>query len=143
MVHPCLTCGACCTRYRVAFHWLESDAARPDGVPLVLTEPLDGHRLCMRGTRHEPVRCVALDARIGEHSRCTIHARRPSVCREVAASWESGQPSPQCDRARLAHGLAPLTPEDWRWREASANDGGDGRSPDSEDPPPSRPPLAA
>lgn len=29
MSHPCLTCGACCTQYRVAFHWMESDEVTP------------------------------------------------------------------------------------------------------------------
>ena len=53
-MHPCLTCGACCTQYRVAFHWLESDAHGEGGVPSHLTEPLDAHRLCMRGTYSAP-----------------------------------------------------------------------------------------
>lgn len=143
-MHPCLSCGACCTRYRVAFHWLESDEVAEGGVPAELTERLDAHRLCMRGTRSEPVRCIALDARIGEYSRCTIHPRRPSVCREVEASWESGRPSRQCDQARIAHGLAPLTAADWRWRDAAGNDD-DGRPDDNGDPPPAPrlPPIAA
>ena len=112
-MHPCLTCGACCTQYRVAFHWMESDEVTPGGVPAALTERVDAHRLCMRGTYAPPIRCVALDADIGRRARCTIHPRRPSVCREVPASWEFGQPSPQCDKARLAHGLSVLTPDDW------------------------------
>ncbi|HAI93723.1 MAG TPA: zinc/iron-chelating domain-containing protein, partial [Xanthomonadaceae bacterium] len=53
------------------------------------------------------------DADIGRHSRCTIHARRPSVCAQLPASFESGTPSPQCDKARAAHGLPPLTQADW------------------------------
>lgn len=141
-MHPCLTCGACCALYRVAFHWMESHAATEGGVPAALTEPLDAHRLCMRGTRSEPVRCVALDARIGTYSRCTIHPQRPSVCREVEASWEHGRTSRQCDQARLAHGLAPLTAADWRWREDAGNDDlpdDSGSSP----PRPRLPPIAA
>ncbi len=121
-MHPCLRCGACCTQYRVAFHWLELDAVVVGGVPAHLTEPLDPHRVCMRGTRSKPVRCVALDAEIGVRSRCTIHPNRPSVCREVEASWEFGRASPQCDTARIACGLLPLTPADWAWREAPGND---------------------
>ncbi len=112
-MHPCLTCGACCTQYRVAFHWLESDSVTPGGVPAAMSEPLDAHRLCMRGTYAAPIRCVALDAQIGTYSRCSIHANRPSVCREVDASWEYGVASPQCDKARIAHGMAPLSPADW------------------------------
>ena len=121
-MHPCLSCGACCMQYRVAFHWMESDASGEGGVPAALTEPLDPHRLCMRGTRSGPVRCVALDAQVGVHSRCTIHPNRPSVCREVEASWEFAGPSDQCDRARVAHGLPALTAADWRWRDGAGND---------------------
>jgi hypothetical protein len=67
----------------------------------------------LRGASQAAPRCIALDADIGRTSRCTIHARRPSVCAEVQASWEFGLPSPQCDRARARHGLAPLSPGDW------------------------------
>lgn len=112
-MHPCLSCGACCAMFRVAFHWMESDDSTPGGVPAALTEKLDAHRLVMNGTYSEPVRCTALDADIGHYSRCTIHPNRPSVCRQVDASWEYGTPSPQCDKARLAHGLPVLTPADW------------------------------
>src|SRR5690606_2343283 len=142
MPHPCLSCGACCTQYRVAFHWMESDECTPGGVPAGMTERLDPHRLCMRGTRSVPVRCAALDAEIGVRSRCTIHPQRPSACREVDAAWEHGVPSPQCDRARQAHGLPRLTLRDWAWREAAANDGHPDDS-GSTPPAPSRPPVAA
>jgi hypothetical protein len=67
----------------------------------------------MRGTSQAQPRCIALEADIGRSSRCTIHARRPSACAAVLASWESGEASTQCDRARRAHGLAVLTPDDW------------------------------
>ncbi|MCX7556284.1 YkgJ family cysteine cluster protein [Xanthomonadaceae bacterium JHOS43] len=142
-MHPCLRCGACCARFRVAFHWLESDTVIADGVPSELTEPLDPHRLCMRGTYSAPVRCVALDARIGEYSRCTIHSRRPSVCREVEASWEFGRASPQCDRSRIAHGLPVLTAADWHWRDAPANDDEQPDDTPSNPDRPTRPPLVA
>ena len=82
-------------------------------VPAGLTDKLDPHRVVMRGTWARQPRCVALDAEIGVRSRCAIHAVKPSVCREVAASWEYGEPSPQCDKARIAHGLPVLTPADW------------------------------
>jgi Fe-S-cluster containining protein len=97
----------------VAFHWLETERADGTGVPGELTETLDAHRLVMKGTRNQPVRCEALAADIGHYARCTIYTQRPSVCREVSASWEFSEPSPQCDRARIAHGLAVLTPADW------------------------------
>ena len=88
------------------------------------------------------IRCVALDAQIGVYSRCNIHASRPSVCREVDASWEFGAASHQCDRARAAHGLPPLGAADWRWRDHAGNDDrpdDNGNSPS----PPRLPPLAA
>jgi len=120
---------------------MESDEITLGGVPSALTEQLDPHRLCMRGTHAPPIRCVALDADIGRYSRCTIHPHRPSVCREVAASWEFGQPSPQCDKARIAFGLPVLTAVDWRWRDGADNDHSDdnGNSPT----PPALPPVAA
>jgi len=113
MAHPCLTCGACCAHFRVSLHWSEADPAFGGQVPIALTEPLRLHELAMRGTSQSQPRCVALIADIGSYSRCTIHPRRPSACREVDASWEYGVPSAQCDRARIAHGLAVLTPADW------------------------------
>jgi Fe-S-cluster containining protein len=112
-VHPCLSCGACCAHFRVSLHWSEADPALGGRVPVELTEPVRAHELAMRGTNQASPRCIALDADIGRHSRCTIHANRPSACREVDASWEFGRASPQCDRARIAHGLPVLTPEDW------------------------------
>ncbi|ATD66596.1 zinc/iron-chelating domain-containing protein [Luteimonas chenhongjianii] len=112
MRHPCLSCGACCAHYRVSMHWMETDAGG-GVVPLASTEPFGGHQVAMRGTWEAQPRCVALDARIGQYSRCTIHPRRPTACRDVAASWENGAASPQCDRARLAHGLPALTAADW------------------------------
>lgn len=111
MSHPCLSCGACCAAFRVAFHWSEADAALGGGVPEALTEKLDPHRVLMRGTRAPPVRCVALAGEVGRAASCGIYALRPSPCRELQAAWEHGEPSPQCDRARQHHGLLPLTPE--------------------------------
>lgn len=113
MIHPCLTCGACCAHFRVAFHWSETDPALGGTVPVELTERLDAHRVVMRGTYAPPLRCVALVGEIGEAVHCDIHPGRPSVCREVEPSWESGQHSLQCDKSRNAHGLPPLTPAVW------------------------------
>jgi len=112
-MHPCLTCGACCAYFRVAFHWMEADAALGGTTPAELTERLDAHRLVMRGTQAYTPRCIALAGRVGESASCSIYAQRPSPCRDLKPAWEDGEPSPQCDRARIAHGLAPLTPEVW------------------------------
>lgn len=113
MRNPCVVCGACCAHFRVAFHWSEADASLGGCVPPELTETLDPHRLNLRGTQSRTPRCVALAGTIGEAVSCTIYPQRPSPCRELQAAWRDGVPSPQCDLARQAHDLAPLTPEDW------------------------------
>lgn len=111
--HPCLQCGACCAHFRVAFHWSETDAC-PGGItPGELTEPLDPHRVVMRGTYGGAIRCEQLRGEIGVHTHCGIYALRPSPCHAVQAAWEHGRPSPHCDKARVAHGMSPLTPHDW------------------------------
>ncbi len=106
-------CGACCAHFRVAFHWSEAEAFLGGSVPPELTLKLDPHRLVMRGTECPPMRCAALQGEIGVQASCGIYVQRPSVCREVVPAWEFGAPSAQCDKARAAHGLAALTPQDW------------------------------
>ena len=113
MSHPCLSCGACCAHFRVAFHWSEADPFVGGRTPAALTEQLDPHRVVMRGTQARAPRCDALAGDIGRAAHCTIYEQRPSPCAALQPSWETGTPSPQCDRARQAHGLAPLTPADW------------------------------
>jgi uncharacterized protein len=113
MSHPCLSCGACCAYFRVAFHWSEAEASLGGVVPPALTETLDPHRLVMRGTQASRPRCTALQGVVGQAAHCGIYEQRPSVCREVEPSWEFGRPSAQCDKARLGHGLPVLMPEDW------------------------------
>lgn len=118
--HPCLRCGACCATFRVAFYWAEAEPMMGGKVPRELAAKLDPHRLVMRGTESGDERCVALQGDIGGRIACGIYERRPSPCRDLAPAWENGEPSPQCDRARLRHGLPPLTPEDWRSPDATA-----------------------
>lgn len=113
MTHPCLSCGACCACFRVAFHWSEAQPFNPDGPPEALVVPLRRHEVAMRGTDGPNPRCAALAGAIGINGHCSIYPQRPSVCREVEPSWEFGRHSPQCDKGRLAFGLRPLTPEDW------------------------------
>lgn len=112
--HPCLTCGACCAHFRVAFHWAETDPFLGGTTPAALTEKLDPHRVAMLGTRggSQP-RCTSLQGEVGSDAHCGIYALRPSPCRDLQPAWENGAASPQCDRARRAHGLAPLTPDSW------------------------------
>jgi Fe-S-cluster containining protein len=113
MSHPCLSCGACCAIFRISLHWSEAEAELGGTVPAQLTEPYGRHQRAMRGTATAPVRCIALQGDIGVHAPCRIYAQRPQVCRDLAAAWEFGTPSPQCDRARAAHGLPLLTHGDW------------------------------
>ncbi|MFD0739652.1 YkgJ family cysteine cluster protein [Lysobacter koreensis] len=111
--HPCLSCGACCAAFRVAFHWSETDAASDGGVDAALTQPLDPHRVAMRGTFAAPIRCTALRGTVGRDAHCSVYAQRPSPCRELQPAWEHGGASPQCDRARAAHGLPALAASSW------------------------------
>jgi len=113
MNHPCLRCGACCAYFRVAFHWSEAEPFLGGTVPPQATVQLDPHRLAMRGTDRRDPRCQALQGQVGASASCTIYHARPSVCRDLAPAWEQGVPSPQCERARMAHGLPPLRPSDW------------------------------
>lgn len=107
--HPCLSCGACCAFQRVLFH---RDHVEPTGlVPAWLVVPAASpNHVRARGTVGPDPRCVALDGEVGQRARCTIYERRPPPCRDYAASYEDGTQNPWCDRAREAHGLAPLTP---------------------------------
>ena len=110
MDNPCLRCGACCAHYRVSFYWTEADPFLGGSVPPELTVPLNHTRAAMQGTLHAPVRCVALDGRIGDTVSCTIYARRASPCRELEPWEEDGRPNERCNKARSAHGLPPLNP---------------------------------
>jgi uncharacterized protein len=113
MTHPCLRCGACCATFRVAFHWMETDAA--GGItPAGLTEHLDPHRVNMHGTNAYEPRCKSLVGTVGVAAHCGIYEVRPSPCHDLKPAWEDGvTPSPQCDKARIKHGMAPLTPADF------------------------------
>lgn len=114
MPHPCLSCGACCAAFVVAFHWSEAEPCGENpGILAAMTERLDAHRLAMRGTWAGRPRCVALQGEVGGASHCAIYAQRPEPCRALPASWEHGAGSPQCDKARALHGLPLLAPVDW------------------------------
>lgn len=138
MTHPCLSCGACCACFRVAFHWSEAEAGLGGSVPPELTERLDPHRLAMRGTQAREPRCQMLLGVPGDRVACGIYAQRPSPCRELVPAWENGEPSPQCDRARQRHGMAVLTPDSW-----TTSLPGTGIDPISVCLPPASPPASA
>ena len=67
------------------------------------------NRVAMIGTDASPARCTALVGEVGRTGvGCSMYAQRSSTCREFDASWEHGEHSPACDKARAAHGLPPL-----------------------------------
>ena len=59
------------------------------------------------------VRCEQLRGDIGVDAHCGVYALRPSPCHALKPAWEDGTASPQCDKARVAHGMEPLTPQVW------------------------------
>jgi len=101
----------------VSFYWREGESK--EHVPAVPREfwEEDPNALyrTMRGTsvKHHP-KCAALKGTIGVNVGCAIYPMRSSACRNFAASYESGLRNLRCDEARAAHGLRPLTKEDWR-----------------------------
>jgi Fe-S-cluster containining protein len=96
---PCLRCGACCAAFRVSFYWAEAEER---GLPPELTERVNGHLLCMRGTWATRPRCIALQGEVGRTVHCSAYDHRPGPCREVQPGDE------RCARARARNGLPPL-----------------------------------
>lgn len=111
-LHPCQSCGACCSIYRVAFD--QDETISGNRVPRDLAFRVDSKTLAMKTTRPGSQRCVALAGHIGKNVSCSIYQNRPSPCRNFTASFEDGLHHPRCDEARLARGLPALTPEDWQ-----------------------------
>ncbi|HPC02761.1 MAG TPA: YkgJ family cysteine cluster protein [Syntrophales bacterium] len=112
-VNPCLSCGACCALYRASFYWAEGDDRVEGGVPVELTDQMDPFRRVMKGTTGSHPRCIALAGEIGRDVSCVIYERRPSICKDYLPSWLDGKPNERCDKARIAWGLLPLTPDSW------------------------------
>jgi Fe-S-cluster containining protein len=117
MKNPCVGCGACCAHFRVQFYWREGESGAESGRPPVRTElyeDLDSRYRCMKGTndKHHP-KCAGLKGRIGRDASCSVYQERPTPCREFTASFADGKKNLRCDEARGAHGLRPLTLEDW------------------------------
>ena len=107
---PCSDCGACCSYFRVSFYFGETDAHPHGQVPDDMAESLGGFRACMKGTA-QGGRCNALLGDIGVGPiRCSIYAKRPSVCREFPVWLPDGSPNPDCQRLRSAIGIPPLPP---------------------------------
>ena len=76
-----------------------------------VVDPTDyGAPGCLAGTAGAKPRCTALEGVIGGQVHCRIYAQRPSVCRDFTMAWENGEANQQCDKARAAWGLPPLSP---------------------------------
>jgi uncharacterized protein len=102
----CQSCGACCASFRVDFsiHELDDHGGHvPSGLAVEVTD-----NICrLRGTDHARPRCAALTGDVGQKVACGLYEWRPSPCRE----FEEG--SDACHRARVRHGLPPLTHTLW------------------------------
>lgn len=109
--NPCLNCGACCAHFRVSFYCGELAGESGGWVPPEYVSQLGPLRACMKGTEVGGNRCVALRGELGQPDiRCAIYEHRPSPCREFETWLPDGTPNPDCQRLRLAIGLAPLPP---------------------------------
>ena len=107
--NPCLSCGACCTHFRVSFYCGELSDGSGGTVPVELTSKVNALMACMKGTENGGKPCIALRGTPGQPGiSCAIYTRRPSTCREFAAWLDDGTPNPECQRVRAAIGLAPL-----------------------------------
>lgn len=106
----CESCGACCASYRVDFHPSEL-AKKTDGagVPVAMVIPLTAKLMRMKGTDDTAPRCIALRGEIGCQVACTIYEHRPSPCHEFNPWAALGIADQACDRARMRHGLRPLS----------------------------------
>lgn len=74
-------------------------------VPQSMTQSVNPHYVCMKGTEKNPVHCVALEGKVGEQVSCNIYTLRSSTCRE----FEAG--TAECNRARAMHHLPAIPPE--------------------------------
>lgn len=95
----CMSCGACCEYYRVSFYWYEMIERE---IPEEMIQPITPFLACMVGTSQPKPRCIALEGKVGDHTKCSIYTHRPSACYEVNIGDD------KCNAARLKHGLPPI-----------------------------------
>ncbi|WP_063588058.1 YkgJ family cysteine cluster protein [Achromobacter ruhlandii] len=109
--NPCLDCGACCSHFRVSFYIGELAGENGGQVPLDLVTQMSPLRACMKGTEMGGGRCISLRGELGRPGiHCAIYENRPTPCREFDIWQPDGSPNPDCQRLRLALGLAPAPP---------------------------------
>ena len=93
----CLSCGACCSYFRVSFYWAEGIDMPEDYV-----EALTPVYSCMKGTNQANPRCIALQGEVGKQVSCGMYEQRSSSCKEVQIA------DAQCNKARIAHKMIPF-----------------------------------
>jgi hypothetical protein len=103
--NPCISCGLCCSNFRVSFYHGEIEGMPFGWVPADKVEKLNESRACMKGTSQKNPRCIALSGTLGEQVACTIYEQRPTPCREFAVWEENGEVNERCQALRKAHGL--------------------------------------
>jgi len=102
--NPCLTCGACCSFYRVSF--FEGEIISGYASEELISE-LQFPYVCMKGTENGG-KCVCLMGEIGKNIHCSIYDKRSNPCRDFHI-WDSqGKINPRCNKARKVHGLTQL-----------------------------------
>lgn len=107
--NPCLSCGACCAHYRVAFYSGELAGATGGTVPPELTTQIGPLRACMKGTELGGNRCIALQGELGRPGiHCTIYEKRPTPCREFNVVDDDGVMNPACLNLRQQLGLMAI-----------------------------------
>ena len=106
--NPCVTCGLCCSNFRVSFYHGEVEGMPMGFVPEHLVEKLNESRACMKGTSQKSPRCIALSNTLGVEVACTIYEQRPTPCREFEVWENDGEVNVRCQSLRLANGLAQI-----------------------------------
>lgn len=101
-INPCQECGACCSFFRVSFHWIETSDANENPVPSTLVQSLGENMVCMNGTNQNNPKCTSLVGEVGVKVACGIYKNRSSSCKEL----QSGED--KCNQARLSFGLPAL-----------------------------------
>jgi hypothetical protein len=94
----CQSCGACCSYSKEWPRFSTEDDADLERIPPALVDDTQGRMRC-HGDR-----CTALLGEVGIATSCSIYAVRPEVCRTCLPGDDA------CRMARLAFGLAPITP---------------------------------
>ena len=78
-------------------------------MPVAMAIPLTAKLMRMKGTDDAAPRCIALEGEVGCQVGCRIYEHRPSPCHEFNPWAALGIADQACDRARLRHGLRPLS----------------------------------